>query len=152
EEIIKKNEGIIIKPGIVYGDKNLNGLINKISTFTEKYKIVPAFINLDSKIYLSHIEDLCKCVDQIIQNEKKGVFLCVNINSYTFKELINKFSKNKKIIVIPIIWQIVFIVIKIIEIFKFNVAFRSDSVLSLAKQNKNPKNGVSLTYTNLFRN
>ncbi len=151
EKIIEKNNGIIIKPGIIYGNKNIKGLISKIMSFTEKHKIVPYFVNLDSKIYLSHIEDLCNCLYKIINNENKGIFLCVNLNAYSFKELIHKFNKNKKIILFPIIWQIVFFISKLLEVFKLDIGFKSDSILSLARQNKKLQDGMSIKYTKLFR-
>jgi len=152
EKIIKKNNGIIIKPGIIYGNKNIRGLINKIISFTDKYRIVPYFVNLNSKIYLSHIDDLCNCIKEIINNENQGSFLCVNLNSYSFKELIYKFNKGKKIILIPMMWQLVYLIIKIFEFFKYDIGFRSDSILSLAKQNKKPQDKVLISYTKLFRN
>ena len=152
EKIVIQNNGIIIKPGIIYGNKNIRGLINKIISFADKYRIVPYFVNLNSKIYLSHIEDLSNCIKEIINNENKGTFLCVNLNSYSFKELIYKFNKGKKIILIPMIWQLVYLIIKMLEFLKFNIGFRSDSILSLARQNKKPRDATLISYTKLFRN
>ena len=152
EMCVIKNSGIIIKPGIIYGNKNIKGLVNKITNFTEKYRIVPNLLNLNAKIYLTHIEDLCFVINEILINEKKGIFLCVNLNSLTFKQLVIKFSNNKKIIFIPLFWQLLYLFIKILEFLRIRIGFRSDSILSLAKQNKKPKEKALLEYTKYFRN
>lgn len=151
EQGIIDKSGIIIKPGIIYGDKNINGLINKISDFTNKYSIVPYFLNLNSKIYLTHIEDLCFVINKILINEKSGIFFCASLKNYTFKQLIIKFSSNKKIILIPLLWQFVYYIIKLLEIFRIKKIFKTDSILNLAKQNKNVKENTVLEYTKYFR-
>lgn len=151
EKCVIDKSGIIIKPGIIYGNKNIKGLINKISDFTNKYKFAPYFLNLNSNIYLTHIEDLCMVIHKILIKENSGIFLCASLKTYTFKELIIKFSSNKKIILIPILWQFLYFVIKIFEICKIRIGFRSDSILSLAKQNKNPRMNTIPEYCKYFR-
>ena len=151
EQSIIDKSGIIIKPGIIYGDKNINGLINKISDFTNKYKLVPYFLNLNSKIYITHIEDLCFVINKILINEKSGTFLCASLKNYTFKQLVIKFSSNKKIILIPILWQFLYYIIKLLELLRIKKTFKSDSILNLAKQNKTIKENTVLEYAKYFR-
>ena len=151
EKSVIKNSGLVIKPGIIYGNKNIKGLINKISNFTLRYGFAPNFLNLKSKIFLTHIDDLSYVIKKIALNENEGVYLCANINPKTFKELILRFSQNDKIILIPLFWQFLYVGIKILEVCKFNTGFRSDSILSLAKQNRKPKEGILLKYTKYFR-
>ena len=102
-------------------------------------------------MYLSHIEDLCKTIVLIINNEKNGIFFCANNNSLSFKDLMIKFSNNKKIILIPVLWQLLYIVLKIAEVIKIKVGFRSDSILSLARQNPRPSENTNTKYSHLFR-
>ena len=151
ESAIMKNSGIIIKPGLIYGDRKIKGLTSKIFDFTERYGLAPNFINLNSNIYLTHIQDLCFVIKEILLNENNGVFLCANSNPFTFKELVLKFAFSKKVLLIPVLWQFLYVLAKVLEFNKIKISYKSDSILSLAKQNPNPKKNISLEYTKYFR-
>ena len=47
------------------------------------------------------------------------------------EKMVDIFNFRKKILTIPIPWFVLYIILKSFEILKFNIGFRSDSILSI---------------------
>lgn len=137
ENITSKHNGISIRPGLIYGGENL-GLIGKLSSISKSI-IVPMIGSGNYKQYPTKIEFLCKTIYEITNNKynlKQNVFVLSSMQPITLKKIIKTF--NSKIIIIPIFWQIPFILLFLIEKLNIKIPFKSDSIKSLVFSNKSP--------------
>lgn len=135
EKISLKYNYTVIKPGLLYSEKNSSGVYGNIEKFI---KILPFIFlpkgNLKSQ-YLCKIIEINKVVQSIIDNRlvKARVLSISEENPITLENLCRNIAKqnNKKIKIIFINHKIIFYIIKLLEFFRINFGIRSDSLLSL---------------------
>lgn len=82
----------IIRPPMVYG-KNAPGNINRLVKLVKKVPIIP-FGGIENKRSFIYIGNLCYFLDEIIQQEKSGVFLASDNEAISTSKLIKLISKN----------------------------------------------------------
>lgn len=136
EKLAKQYESLIIRPGLVYKKNTYDGLYGQINLIIKKYPLVFLPSGLNKKIYLCNIESLLEKIYLLITTKENFKLNIINDNeSYTLKTLIKKIiTENRKyIILIPVNYRILFYLLKIIEIFKIDLKFKADNLLSLKK-------------------
>ncbi|MCG3654149.1 NAD-dependent epimerase/dehydratase family protein [Aliarcobacter butzleri] len=106
KELLKLNDDSftvsIIRPPMIYG-KSAPGNIDSLVKLVKKLAIIPLG-NIENKRSFISIQNLCHLVDEIITQEKQGIFLASDDKSLSTSKLIELIAKNldKKIYLIKI--------------------------------------------------
>ena len=92
----------IIRPPIVYG-KNAPGNMKSLLKLINKVPLLP-FGNIKNKRSMVYIGNLCHLVDEVITQEKSGIFLASDDEAISTSRLIELIAKNldKKIYLVKI--------------------------------------------------
>lgn len=99
---------MVVKPGLVVGN---GGIFLKISSFVQKYPIVPLIDGGRGKLTIVSISDLTTSLVQLIENPRPGCFRLYNDEQVTFKEMLIqvKRARRLKTILVPVPSQIVYL-------------------------------------------
>ncbi len=106
KELLKLNDDnfivSIIRPPMIYG-KNAPGNIDSLVKLVKKLPIIPLG-KIENKRSFISIQNLCHLVDEIITQEKQGIFLACDDEPLSTSKLIELITKNldKKIYLIKI--------------------------------------------------
>lgn len=92
----------IIRPPMIYG-KNAPGNIDSLVKLVRKISIIPLG-QINNKRSFIYIDNLCYIIDELITQEKEGIFLASDDNALSTSVLIELIAKNldKKIYLIKI--------------------------------------------------
>lgn len=128
-------ESYIIRPGLVYGEKI--GGITRILCRLAKLPIIP-IVN-SNNCHIVNYADILLLIDSIIANQQQhnihNPIIAASLQPYTMKQILK--LMNAKIL-IPISWQVPWLVIKSIEALGIPIRTGSDNLINLIKQNSNP--------------
>jgi len=113
EQIVSNSNGIIIIPGLIFGDSIKVGLIPKIKKISKFSILIPYISNFRTFYYITEIEYLLATIEKIMLYENSGKFLCAYEKCLNFRSLISLFSIKKFHFKIPIPYYILEIIIKI---------------------------------------
>ncbi|WP_151949627.1 NAD-dependent epimerase/dehydratase family protein [Aliarcobacter butzleri] len=106
KELLKLNDDTfvvsIIRPPMIYG-KSAPGNIDSLVKLVKKLAIIP-LAKIENKRSFISIQNLCHLVNEIITQEKKGIFLACDDEPLSTSKLIELIAKNldKKIYLIKI--------------------------------------------------
>jgi len=102
EQVFKKNNGIIVRPGTVLGP---GGIFAGMVGLVKRLPVVPLLDGGNSQMYIIEIDDLCRAIYQIIKAEN----IITEYNLYypervTLKEILITLRSllKRKIIFIPV--------------------------------------------------
>lgn len=126
--------GAVIINGL---DSKGNSFYDKIYKFVLRYKIFPLILPNKKVFKITSQQHLIDFIYNMKNYENKINILTSN-NNLTLFEIIN--SKNKIYFKIPIPWQLLYLILKTIEIFVNKFNFRSDSLLSIWGSELNNRN------------
>ena len=133
----------IIRPGLVYG-KNTGGIVGSMQKVATQNLVVPLIGSGNDKQCLTHIDDLCELLYQISSRKvslpKPGQpITAASEQLFTFREIIQELAsaKNKRPLLLPVPWPIVYGILRVAEAVRFPMKLRSDSVIGAVKYNRN---------------
>lgn len=155
EKEVNLNNGINIRPGIIYGHNSNQGSFNQIAKLVKVLPIIPYFSSIKNPTYTTHIDDLCSVIEKISQSELSDTYYAAAEKRIYFKEIIQSIVTERKLrrLLLPIHWKLAlykFFILEKLQI-KFG-SFTSDSIISLANENENAKDKINNKYQNDFRN
>lgn len=92
----------IIRPPMIYG-KNAPGNIDSLVKLVKKLPIIPLG-KIENKRSFISIQNLCYIIDEIITQQKSGIFLCADDKPLSTSKLIELIAKNlnKKVYLVKI--------------------------------------------------
>lgn len=138
EELAKKYNSTIIRPGLVYQKKSFDGIFGKIKKIIINYPIIIFPSGLNKKVYLCSIQKLLENIyKEIINNNEMSKFIRIDDREgYSIKDLLIKITKkNKKnTILLPLNYLFFFFFLKTLEILRLDINLKSDSLLSLKEK------------------
>ncbi|HLD74070.1 MAG TPA: NAD-dependent epimerase/dehydratase family protein [Bdellovibrionota bacterium] len=142
EQFVRDNQGLIIRPGLVWGkEKGMFGRLSKISRFP----ILPVFDKGQQIFFLIHIEDLVKVIGKVLvcpQAKSQNLTItAAHPNSMYFKEILTnlRLAKGyKKPLFISLSSKVGILCLKLCEILKIKLPFRSDSLVSMMNYGPKP--------------
>jgi nucleoside-diphosphate-sugar epimerase len=157
EKAAEKYGCIIIRPGLIYG-KNAGGMIGALLKILKITPVIPV-PGSNNILYLIHHDDLAELIFRIGMEEDENrvpskVFIAAHPEGWRFKDIIYELSKKywEYKYVIPIPSFFVFWLIRVIERLGIKFNFRSDSLISLLNQDKDPNfNSINLRGFNVRR-
>lgn len=143
-EIEKQTKDIcsaVIRPGLVFG-KHAGGMLGALSRIVTISKIVPMLGRGEQQLFLVHEADLCLLVRKCAEMEESlsQPVLAASDRGRTLKSIIGMLGemKRKRLVLLPIPWQLIWIGLRVLEEMRIRVGLRSDSVISLINQDQNP--------------
>ncbi|MGH8022753.1 MAG: NAD-dependent epimerase/dehydratase family protein [Limisphaerales bacterium] len=142
EKIAIANGALVVRPGLVYGGA-AGGMFGKLSAQLRRSAIVPLAGSGSQLQYLIHQEDLCAFIERYASGQIDSpppIVTAAHEHPWRFKELIRQIAaaqgKRPKFIQLP--WRAVWLALKSAECCGLRMNFRSDSLVSLMRQNPSP--------------
>ena len=136
ENLSSQYNALIIKPGLVYNSKSLEGLFGNIKKIILNFPIVFYPSGLNKTFCLCDIEVLIHKIFKYIIDNDETIFNKLNDEKeFNLKILLYQLANDnrKKTILIPINYKIIFYVLKFLEFIHLKPKFKSDSLMSLKK-------------------
>ena len=155
------NIGISIRPGLIYSTplNNSGGIVGNMVGKLQKTSVMPLIGSGEYKLTLAHEQDLIKLIDYYAQPEvelpPEGYIIAANPRQYSFRSILENLAKatrtDGKITLLPVPWRGVWLGIKTAETVGLKLGFRSDSILGLIHQDKEPNFSIPLPEGVSFR-
>jgi nucleoside-diphosphate-sugar epimerase len=133
---------LLLRPGLIYGD-HPRGMFGNLVKKTGRSAVLPLFGGGAQVLYLTHQDDLCAAIfaraDGKIPGGSEPV-TAAHEQGWAFHSILEALarSQGKKPRFIPVPWRLVWLALKTCEGCRLPVSFRSDSLLSLMRQNLRP--------------
>jgi nucleoside-diphosphate-sugar epimerase len=142
ETIALDHRALIIRPGLIYGDKP-GGLFGKLINQVRRAPFIPLMGDGSQIQYLLHWEDLARFLEQHAGQASEifpNILTAANERPWPFKELLQEIGrrvdKTPKFVKAP--WKMIWLALKSAETCGLRLNFRSDSLVSLMHQNPYP--------------
>ncbi len=153
--------GISIRPGLIYSTplSDSGGIVGNIAQKLQSTGVLPLIGDGKYELSLAHIQDLIQLINYYAQPNSElppeGYIIAANPRHYSFRKILEKLAQatrpDGKITLIPVSWRGVWLGIKAAETVGLKLGFRSDSVLGLIYQDKQPNFSVPLPEGITFR-
>lgn len=141
EEEVRKIGGVIIRPGLVYGDTP-GGMVASLNAVAAKAPVIPV-VGASQQLYLCHQDDLseivCRAVAGKVQTGGRPITAAYP-QPVPFGNILRTLAKKqgREPVLVPIPWQLVWCPLKLSEKIGLRIGFRSDSLTSLLHPNPAP--------------
>ena len=146
---------IVVRPGLVYGDKP-KGMLGVFVRLVRRSPIIPIVGDGRYVQHTCHEEDLGNLITELITlpvSSKTPPIVAANSIGISLKEILDNVSAKvgKKPLYIYIPWKIVWVGLLIAEKMKINLPLKSDSVIGLVFPDINPNFDMLRPYKSKFR-
>lgn len=126
--------GIIIRPGLIYSNRDYNGIFGKIYKLVMLFPILPLINGGKNSQYMCKVESLCELIYVLIQNTKthKKIYSAFNKNKISLREIVNTITNvnDKKRFLVPFPASIIIFLLYFSEFFRVNFRIKSDNVIN----------------------
>ena len=141
EKAVEPLGAIIIRPGMVWGEKP-EAMLSRLISEVDRAKILP-LVGGSQVQYMVHDEDLCDFICRCAAGEVavRGVPITIaHEQPWTLRKMLEEIAraKEKKITLVPLPWQPIWLAFKLAELCGVRMKFKSDSLIGLVYQNTNP--------------
>lgn len=133
----------IVRPGLVYGQNCRGGMFGRLRDSVLQHRFVPLVGSGKYIQYLVHQDDLSELLFRIAQGR---VSLDTPVTAactrpWSLRQIVRELERreNKKTSIIPVPWQLMWAGLKSAEVLGLKMKFKSDSLISLVKQDPAPK-------------
>ena len=141
EKAVFKLDGVVIRPGLVYGDCP-GGMAGVLSSVAARFPVIP-IVGRRKLMYLCHEEDLTRLIAMLVDMKERRwlrPITCANPEPITFGEIVKRFAraKGRKVTLVPVSWKLVWGMLRSLEALGLPTGFKSDSLVGLMNPNPNP--------------
>lgn len=130
----------IVRPGLIFG-QNTQGIVGAMQKFIKKFPVVPLIGDGKQEFYPCYIVDLCHLISYLSITDAvyEKPIIAATKKAVTFRDLIKILAqtKNKKVILIPIPFSLIWLGLKFFEMLPINIGLRSDSLIGAQFYDKN---------------
>jgi len=142
EKIALDSGALVIRPGLVYGS-GPGGMFGKLTAQIRKSSIIPLIGDGSQIQFLVHNGDLSAFVEQVAAGKIEmapRILTAAHEQPWPFKQLLLEIARglDKQVKFIPLPWRLVRAGLKMAEACGLRMDFRSDNLVSLMYQNRNP--------------
>lgn len=138
--------GLSVRPGLIYSTplSESGGMVGALLNSIARGSVVPLIGNGEQELYLTHENDLGRFIELALQTSQAAhdqPLIAANPQPYTLRTIIKLLAETvgeKRVKLIPVPWRLVRTSLRLLESAGVNMRFRSDSVLSLVYQDKQP--------------
>jgi nucleoside-diphosphate-sugar epimerase len=146
---------VVIRPGLVYGSHASGGMFGALQRIASRSHPIPLIGSGRYPQYLVHEDDLCEVLLTISGQPVSCAQPVVVAASrpWSIREVLEVLRRRRhaKPTFIPIPWQMIWLMLKTSELCGVRLPFRSDSVISLVRQNVAPDFSVAARMGFQFR-
>jgi nucleoside-diphosphate-sugar epimerase len=133
----------IIRPGLVYGTQSSGGMFGSLQRSVAGSSTIPLIGSGRYMQYLVHADDLCELILKLSSGAVQfpvAPLVAASPHGWQIRALLRALAaaQKKTVKLIPLPWQLVWLPLKALEIVGISPPFRSDSVISLVRQNPRP--------------
>ena len=141
EKAVFKLGGVVIRPGLVYGDCP-GGMAGVLSSVAARFPVIP-IVGRRKLMYLCHEEDLTRLIAMLVDMKERQwlrPITCANPEPITFGEIVRRFAraKGREVTLVPVSWKLVWGMLRSLEALGLPTGFKSDSLVGLMNPNPNP--------------
>lgn len=139
-------QGFSVRPGLIYSTpiSESESMVGSLLSSIGKGGLIPLVGNGKQELYLTHENDLARFIQLLLQTsnvDQDKPLVAANPQPYTLRMIINLLAETvseKRVKLVPVPWRLARTSLRLLESAGVNMRFRSDSILSLANQNKEP--------------
>jgi len=144
EKYVLSLGGIVIRPGLIWGEKSSGGMFSTLNKLARRLPIIPLIGTGKNFLFLSHIDDLSNLIYRLItriDNSDGLLITAAATQPVCFKRILQVCCQrnNKKAIFFPTPTSIIYSFLRICELLNIPIPLRSDSVTGLIKSDTSPK-------------
>lgn len=142
EEIARDLGVVIVRPGLVYGDQPA-GMFGSLQRSATTPGILPLIGSGKYLQYLIHEDDLSELLRRLssgeIQSPRKPIIAAFP-QGWQIRDLLQAMAaaQNARVHFAPLPWRVIWLALKLCEMSGIRPPFRSDSVISLVRQDPSP--------------
>jgi len=142
EGFARSTGAFVVRPGLVYSDDS-GGMFGRLVLKVRSARISPIVWGGRQMQYLLHVEDLGNavrgCLDGRVPTGVEPITVA-HEQGWELKEILDQIARalGKRVTLIPVPWQLVWLGLKGLELAGARPNFRSDSLISLVYQNPSP--------------
>lgn len=146
EQVARAAGAIVIRPGLVYGPQ-AGGVFGRLLGTVEKMRVAP-IVGMGSQVQLLlHEDDLTHTVLGLASGQipwQGGTLTLAHEKGWTMRAILKEIArlKHRRITLVPIPWQCVWLGLRAAEAAGLTPKFRSDSLISLMNQSPDPSFAV----------
>lgn len=142
EAMVLAAGGVVLRPGLIYGEGE-GGVFGNLRRTISRAKLVPMIGSGEAPQYLLHESTLAEVVQSAVRGRltaELGPITLAYPDPIRFCDLLRLIAGHlgRRIILLPVPWQIFYASFWTAERMGLNLGFRSDSVLSFVFQNPVP--------------
>jgi nucleoside-diphosphate-sugar epimerase len=142
EKRVQSQNVFLARPGLIYGD-HPGGIFGNLVKQTGHSTLLPLLGRGLQVLYLTHQDDLCDVILQQADGETPGSPEPVSVaheQGWAFRSILEALARaqGKRPRFVPVPWRLAWASIKLGEICRLPLKFRSDSLVSLMNQNPRP--------------
>lgn len=143
ERVAAELGAYIVRPGLVYENKESGGMFGSLQRLVTKSSVVPLIGSGQYLQYLVHADDLCGLLLKICRGEiefRPASMVAASPHGMQLRVLLQQLGNSRGVMVrfIPLPWHPIWLGLKVFEMMGLSTNFRSDSVISLVRQNPAP--------------
>jgi len=141
EQYVREIGGAVIRPGLVYGEAS-GGMVGSLEKILDRSSVVPV-VGASQELFLCHEEDLGQLASALLRAPlplPSEPLLAAAPQPKQFRQILQTLAKrkNRRPVLVPVPWQLVWCAMKAAEAVGLRPGFRSDSLVSLAYPNPAP--------------
>jgi len=142
EQIALAGGALVIRPGLVYGSRPA-GMFGKLVAQVRQSSVLPIFGGGSQVQFLVHQGDLAAFIEKFTAGKVEmapRVLTAAHERPWPFRQLLSEIARglNKTITFVPLPWRWLWAGLKTAEACGLRLNFRSDNLVSLMYQNRNP--------------
>ncbi len=148
EDMVRSRGGIVIRPGLVYGDssKGMFGALSRLSGLP----MLPVFDDGRQPLFLVHVEDLATVIEVTLRPGhavSPDPITAAFPEPVTFRKLLQLLARarGKRLLLVPVPAPLALAGLRLLEAIGLRLSFRSDSLLTLLDA------GATLDFSELQR-
>jgi nucleoside-diphosphate-sugar epimerase len=150
EEMALGRQGVVLRPGLVYGDGE-GGTFGNLKKIVRTARLVPMIGNGRAPQYLLHEQTLAEVVRRAIGGAFDGAARPITVaqpEPIAFRALLEYLaaSEGRTIMLVGLPWRLLYFGVRMAEAIGLRLSFRSDSVLSFIYQDSSPDFGAMEEY------
>jgi nucleoside-diphosphate-sugar epimerase len=144
EKSLAGTTAVVLRPGLVFGGSHSGGVFGSIRKQVLGGHVLPLIGSGTVPQFLLHAQTLGQCAASAAAGEMdqlKGTPVTLaHPRPWPFRELVRNIaiSEGRDVKLVPIPWQLLYFGIRVGELLKMNLPFRSDSVISFIYSDRNP--------------
>jgi nucleoside-diphosphate-sugar epimerase len=136
EKSFTDKNGAVLRAGVVYGE-DVGGIFQILVRYANASSILPLPFSGQSRLFTTHIDDLCDEVVMMLEHQPTGVLMAANSWPISLRELLNAVvevaARPKKVFFLSVNHKITRTGLFVLKALRFRITF-IDSLRSLESE------------------